>query len=67
MKPLFHFRGSPAFCQPQTVADAEHVRIHGDGVAAERHGVYHVGSLFAHARKTHQILDNIGHLAPEML
>ena len=64
-EPFFHFEGRLAGGEPQTVGDAEDVRIDGDGVAAEGERVDDVGGLPAHARERFELFARGGHFAAE--
>ena len=66
-EPLLHFGGRLARSQPQTVGNAEYVRIYRDRIAVEGNGVDHVRRLSAHARKRLQFLLRGGYFAAETL
>ena len=65
MQSVLHLRGRLSLGEPQAVADAEHMGIHGDGVAAERDGIHHVRGLAAHPREAHEIFDIVGDVSAE--
>ncbi len=50
-QPVFHLIGRFPFCKTQSVGAAEHVRIHGDRVAAECDRINDVRGLTSDARK----------------
>lgn len=65
VQPRLHLGGRIPLRQPQAVADAEHVGVHGDGVPAESDGIHDVRRLFPDAREAHQLLHGAGDLAAE--
>ena len=66
-EPRLHLIGRAACGEPQAVGDAENVRIHGDGVAAERERVHDVRRLSPHARERTELFLRRRHFAAEFL
>ena len=65
MQSVLHLCGGLSPGEPQAIADAEHMGIHGDGVSSERDGIYHVRGLTSHPCEAHEVFDIVGNVSAE--